>query len=173
MAGVAFPALTTEKFWRNAVASPADSRLIEAASRQIGMLPIHLQALLSIVAGVKSVERLPHSAVNDVMAVLEDYGFREEGVAADFWRSRLKAQGSLCGRRLIAKILSLRSNAKSTNLPAGCREVTQGRVDRIDRLTPGEALALIGNLSSATASDSSPHRADAACEMWEEILQKG
>lgn len=128
--------------------TPLQLRLIHLAYRQAGLAESHYRLILQNVAGAASAKDLTQPAFEDVMSVLEDSGFRETGKPEDYWRSRVATRGSLCGPRMVHKIMSLRGCNPKYPLPALCQKVSGGRVSRIDRLTPLEAYALVEMLKA-------------------------
>jgi len=130
--------------------TPLELKLIHMAYRQAGLEEEHYRMILRNVAGVESAKLLSQTDLENVMAVLEDSGFRHAGKPADYWRSKVALRGSICGERMVRKIEDLAAGQKY-DLAGLCRRVSAERVARVDKLMPREAYQLIEALKAICA----------------------
>ena len=118
-------------------------RMIHVAARQVGLNDDQYRMLLRNVADAESSKNLGQADFEDVMAVLEDMGFRGTGgVSADYWRNRVQMRGDLASTRMVFKI---REMAKEITVPMGalCRRHSHGRTEIPGELEPAEAYNVI------------------------------
>ncbi len=127
--------------------TPLEYRLLHLAVRQAGLEEEHYRMILRNVAGVESSKELTQVDLENVMAVLEDSGFRHVGKPEDYWRSKVAMRGSICGERMVKKIEELAAGQKY-DLAGLCRRVSEDRVARVDKLRPREAYRLIEALKA-------------------------
>lgn len=117
-------------------------KLIQIARRQVGLDEPAYRMLLHNVAGVDSCKLLDNPGVEDVMAVMEDMGFRMAGEPAFYWRGKVSARGSICGERMAMKINALCAYTKFE--AAGMAErMSKGRTRIVEQLGPREAYNVI------------------------------
>ena len=81
-------------------------QLIHAAVRQVGLSDPQYRVLLDNVAGVSSSKQLTNSSFEDVMAVLEDMGFRDHR-GETRWRDLVARRGTHVSERMVRKIHAL------------------------------------------------------------------
>jgi len=118
-------------------------RLIHIAYRQAGLEEEHYRLILANVAGVPSAKDLTQASFEDVMAVLEDSGFRDRGKPADYWRGKVASRGRQCGERMAYKIHELAGQQSHYAMAGLCRRVSAGRTEAVEGLRPREAWNLI------------------------------
>ncbi|HUO10075.1 MAG TPA: phage protein GemA/Gp16 family protein [Phycisphaerae bacterium] len=123
--------------------TPLELRLVHMACRQAGLEDAAYRLILRNAAGVESAKQLSQAGFEDVMAILEDSGFRHAGKPVDYWRSKVARRGSIAGERMVWKIMRLVGQGCHYQLPGLCKRVSGDRVERVDRLTPREAYNLI------------------------------
>ncbi len=134
--------------------TPLELKLIHLAYRQAGLDEAQYHLILRNVAGVESAKELTQTSLEDVMATLEDSGFRHAGKPADYWRSKVAMRGSFCGARMEGKIKALAAQ-QTYDLPGLCRRFSDDRVARVDKLMPREAHRLIEALKAICARQAS------------------
>ena len=144
-------------------------KLIHVAARQVlGDDKPRYRMLLRNLGDCESSLKLSPSAFEDVMAVLEDMGFRGTG-AATYWRDKVKHRGMFGNDRMARKIHALAVGCRYP-LPSLCLRFSLQRTDQVERLEPREQYALIEMLkdvgereaslvthAAETGHDESPH----------------
>ena len=129
------------------MSTPLELKLVHLAYRQAGLDEEQYRMVLRNVAGTESAKSLSQVDLENVMAVLEDSGFRHAGKSPDYWRSKVALRGSFCGERMVRKIEGLAAQQKY-DLAGLCRRVSDDRVARVDKLMPREAHRLIEALKA-------------------------
>src|SRR4051794_34530291 len=76
-------------------------KLIHIAYRQANLEEAQYRTILRNVAGVESAKDLDQAGFEDVMAVIEDCGFREKQKPGDYWRNKVRARGGAAGERMV------------------------------------------------------------------------
>jgi hypothetical protein len=128
-------------------------QMIHRAARDAGLIgkggdDRSYRMVLRNVAGVASARELDHASFEDVMAVMEDTGFRT-GASPTYWRDKVATRGTSAGSRMAFKVRELHQRFDRYPLDALCRRFSQGRTDQVDRLYPKEAWQLIEMLKAA------------------------
>jgi phage gp16-like protein len=129
-------------------------RTVHIAAKQVGLDDQSYRVLLRNVAGVASAKDLDNVTFEDVMATLEDLGYRDPRKDGDYWRGKVARRGSQVNERMLRKIISL-AERQRYRLSALCRQFSGGRTERPDKLTPREAWNLIEMLKSAISREAS------------------
>ena len=129
-------------------------RLLQVARKQAGLDEEQYRMVLRNVAGVESAKSLSQADLENVLAVFEDGGFRHAGKPGDYWRMKVATRGSLCGARVVNKILALVGGVPY-DLAGLCRRVSGERVSRVDKLTR-QAAGQKGGILAAEAAGGSP-----------------
>jgi hypothetical protein len=122
---------------------------VHIAVKQLGLTDDAYRMILRNVAGVGSAKDLGNVTFEDVMAVLEDNGFRQFGKPENYWRAKVATRGTSAGSRMAFKVRELHQRFDRYPLDALCRRFSQGRTDQVDRLYPKEAWQLIEMLKAA------------------------
>lgn len=135
-----------------AVITATQVRLIQLARKRVGWNEAQYRMALLNAGGVKSSKQLDQASFENVMAVLEDSGFADERYAADYWRGRVAARGSMCGPRMLHKIEEL-APLQRYPLAALCERFSAGRTDQVRKLAPREAWKLIDMLKAVIARE--------------------
>jgi hypothetical protein len=121
-------------------------RLFHTALRKLGYGEELKRLILRNVGGVESSKDLDLIAFEDVMATLEDAGFRHQGKPETYWRDIVARRGSFCGSRMEFRIRELAAQ-QPYDLEGLCRRFSQDRVSRVDKLTPQEGHTLLTALN--------------------------
>jgi hypothetical protein len=125
------------------------TRLIHIAAKQVDLSDLQYRLLLKNVAGVDSSKMLTQAGFEDVMAVLEDMGFRDTAHAparaarGDYWRGKVAVRGQQCGGRMVHKIRELAERQSKYTLIGLCHLASQYRAADPEHLRPREAWNLI------------------------------
>jgi hypothetical protein len=127
-------------------------RMIHVAYRQAGLDEEQYRMVLRSVANVESAKALSQTDLENVMAVLEDSGFRHTGKPEDYWRMKVALRGSYCGERMTRKIETLAAR-QQYDLAGLCRRVSKERVSSVGKLSPREGLAMIEMLKAIGARE--------------------
>lgn len=127
-------------------------KLIHVAYRQAGLNEPQYRMLLKNVAGVDSAKKLLQRDFENVMAVLEDCGFRDTHHGETYWRDKIALAGSLCGARLVHKLKELAPQQRY-ELPGLCLRFSQGRTDQVTKLRPREAWQMVDMLKAVIARE--------------------
>ena len=136
--------------------------LIHMAAKATGLNDPQYRTALRNCGGVESAKSLTQSGFENVMALFEERGWRQVGQPENYWRGKVAARGSLCGDRLIYKIISLIGVDFPYTLEGMCKRISQGRVDQLDKLTPGEALNMVEALKAIAARQTKKGAVEAA-----------
>ena len=134
--------------------------LIHKAARAVNLIDAdkneqRYRMLLKNTAGVDSAKDLNQAQFEDVMAVLEDEGFRGGG-SPTYWRDKVAARGSQANARQLKLINDLHAANPRYALAALCKRFSSDRVDRPERLYPREAWKLIEMLKASNAREAAP-----------------
>lgn len=121
--------------------TPAQTKLLHIAARQVGLNDRQYRMVLQNVAGVASSTSLTNTQFEQVMAVMEDRGFRQYGQGETYWRDKSSRHGSRTNER---QVQLLRELAGQQPYPLGAlvRKFSHGRTDQVEDLQPREAWAL-------------------------------
>lgn len=133
--------------------TPRQLQLVHVAARRVNLEAPQYRMLLHNVAGVESAKDLDNATFEDVMAVLEDLGFRG-GPDADYWRRKVRLRGMYSGPRMVHKIHALAADQRY-QLPALCLRFSDHRTDEPEKLYPREAYNLIEMLKVAVDRETS------------------
>jgi hypothetical protein len=121
--------------------------LLHIAYKRAGLNEQQYRNVLRNAAGVESGRQLSNLDFENVMAVIEDSGFRDERFAADYWRAKVAARGYLCGERMAHKIGELAPRQRYP-LAALFGKFSDGRTEELAKLRPREAWNLIEMLKA-------------------------
>lgn len=121
--------------------TPAQTKLLHIAARQVGLNDRQYRMVLQNVAGVASSTSLTNTQFEQVMAVMEDRGFRQFCQSETYWRDKSARHGSRTNER---QVQLLRELAAKQPYPLGAlvRKFSHGRTDQVEDLQPREAWAL-------------------------------
>lgn len=127
--------------------TPLQLKLIHVAARQVGLNDAAYRVLLRNVADAKSAKDLGQAEYEDVMAVMEDQGFRTLGQPDDYWRGKVRRRDFEAGPRMVRKIeaMAAETNYKVAGL---CMRFSLGRTDRVEQLSPLEAYNAVEMLKA-------------------------
>lgn len=131
-------------------------KIVHVAARKVGLNDAQYRTLLANAAGVQSSKDLTQAGFEDVMAVLEDLGFRDDRNGETYWRDKVEARGQAGNARMVHKIREL---AKHSIYPLE-RLVwrhSEGRTEDVEQLTPREAWKLIEMLKGSNARTEAKH----------------
>jgi membrane peptidoglycan carboxypeptidase len=158
---------------------PRQLQLLHIAARQVGLIEpgaggdARWRLLLENVAGVTSAKDLDNVTFEDVMAVLEDFGFSNarqrhidrggfmgmSGSAghaqSTYWRDKVAARGRQANARFVHKIRELAAKCPRYPLANLCMKFSNRRTEHPDKLTPREAWELIEMLKAAVVREAS------------------
>jgi hypothetical protein len=137
--------------------TPQQLRIIHAAARHTGLIDAESDAtryrlLLKNVADVETSKALTQAGFEDVMAVMEDMGYRHHHAGETYWRDKVGARGSTCGERMLFKIEQLAARSRY-ELTALVLRHSGNRTERAAELLPREAWNLIEMLKAAAARE--------------------
>ncbi len=124
--------------------TPLQLKLIHIARRQVDLNEEQYRTLLHNVAGVESSRDLSNYDFEDVMAVLEDLGFRDTSGDPERWRRKVRMRGQKGNERMIFKIRQLHAQGQCRYpLDSLARQFSGNRADQVEQLRPREAWGLI------------------------------
>lgn len=122
--------------------------LIHTAVRALRMPDASYRQILANIAHVSSSTQLDNAGFEDVMAVLEDQGWRMPGRPADHFRNKVKLRGTFCGERAVFKVRELIAGSRY-RLEGLVRRFSHNRTDQVSKLSPAQAHQLIEMLKAS------------------------
>ena len=128
-------------------------KLIHVAAKQVRLNERQYRLLLGNVGGVESSKHLDNSGVEDVMAVLEDLGFRGRD-GETYWRDKVARRGIFGNERMVRKVHALAGESRY-QLPALCLRFSHHRTAMVDELDPREMWELIEMLKASNVREAS------------------
>ena len=133
--------------------TPQQIKLIQIARRQVGLEESAYRILLRNVANVDSCTKLGNRGVEDVMAVLEDMGFRQIDQPGDYWRQKVRQRESgECPERMVRLIFALAAETKYEASGMALRH-SHGRTEIVEQLEYREAYEVIEALKAIKERD--------------------
>jgi hypothetical protein len=123
-------------------------RLIHTAARKIALADEQYRMILLNAAGVESAKDLDNSGIEDVMAVMEDMGFRDHKGDPEYWRNKVRRRGVGCSERMQWKIEAMGREGRY-DIAAMCLKFSKGRTADVRRLEAWEGYGLIEMLKAA------------------------
>lgn len=132
-------------------------QLIHVAARKTLKTDREYRVLLNNVAGVTSSKELTNASLEDVMAVLEDMGFRQHAQSETYWRDKVANRGprGRCGERMVHKIRQLALGSRYP-LAGLVKRFSGERTMRVEELRPREAANLIEMLKESAVALGQP-----------------
>jgi hypothetical protein len=130
--------------------TPLQIRLIHTAVRQLKWADAQYRFVLRNVGNAGSSKELTQERFEDVMAVMEDSGFRQPNTPAAYWREKVAGRGGFCSDRLAFVIREMAEETRY-DLKGFCRRVSGGRAEQPERLYPHEGHILITALRDIVA----------------------
>jgi len=132
-------------------------QVLQIARRQVKLSEEQYRTLLRNIAGVESSrdQKFTQAAFEDVMAVLEDMGFKASFGSTSHFRDKVAKRGTACNERIVHKINELSRAQSRYPLSALCLRFSDGRTENAGKLRPYEGHNLIEMLKDVIERESS------------------